>query len=323
MDLLDAHPVTARQLQYVVAVADLGGFRRAAEACHVSQPSLSAQIAQVEAALGLQIFERGRQPARVSAAGAPVLEQARRVLAAMRDLREAARRHADPLHGTLRIGVIPTVCPYLLPDIAPALRRRLPGLTIEWSEDRTHALVRQVASGALDAAVVAVESDLGDLETAVLGRDPFVIAAAPGNRLVQSSSPARVDALDGAEVLLLEDGHCLRDQALAVCARAGAGEPGLRATSLSTLVQMVGASGTRVTLLPAMALPVENRRGQIRVRPFVKNGPGRTLVLAWRRGSAVKIAAARVAEVVARALTHKIRPLRAHRPPRSGGAAAD
>jgi LysR family hydrogen peroxide-inducible transcriptional activator len=302
MNILSLLPVSLRQLQYVVAVADLAGFRRAADACHVSQPSLSAQVAHVEAALGVQIFERNSRGVRTSSAGAALVEQARRVLVAAGELTDLARQLIDPFHGTLRIGVIPTVCPYVLPDLTPALVDAFPDLTVQWSEDRTASLVRQVQDGAIDGAILALESELGSLEYAKVGQDPFVLAAAPGHALVRSGRPASPRVLDGAEVLLLEDGHCLRDQAAGLCARVGAREAGFRATSLSTLVQMVGAS-TGVTLLPSLALPVENRRGQLRVRSFRQPGPGRTLILAWRRGSALRTALERVADVVRQAVS--------------------
>lgn len=308
MDVLGALPVSLRQLQYIVAIADLGGFRRAAEACHVAQPSLSAQVALAEAALGIQLFERNRRGVRVSAAGAPLVDQARRVLVAVRDLGELARQLGDPLGGTLRLGVIPTVCPYLLPEVTPALAAAFPHLSIVWSEERTSRLVRQVQDGSLDGAILALEADVADLEHVDLGRDAFVLAAAPENPLVQANAPATVDVLDGATVLLLEDGHCLRDQALGLCARAGVTEVGFRATSLATLVQMVSASASGVTLLPSLALPVENRRGQLRIRPFAQPGPGRTLALAWRRGSSLRTPLTGVAATIRTTLTRALRP---------------
>jgi LysR family transcriptional regulator, hydrogen peroxide-inducible genes activator len=295
-------PISLRQLQYIVAVADLGGFRRAAEACHVAQPSLSAQVAAAEQALGVQIFERNRRRVRLSAAGAPLIDQARRVLIAARDLRELARQAADPFRGTLRVGVIPTVCPYLLPEVTPVLTRAFPDLSIVWSEEKTSRLVQQVLEGSLDAAILARESPVDDLEHASLCRDAFVIAAAPGHPLVRSKKPAATAALQGATVLLLEDGHCLRDQAFGLCARAGASEVGFRATSLATLVQMVSTSDG-VTLLPSLALPVENRRGQLRIRPFARPGPGRTLIIAWRRGSALRVPLVTIADTIRGALT--------------------
>jgi LysR family hydrogen peroxide-inducible transcriptional activator len=304
MDLLATLPVSLRQLQYIVAVADSGGFRRAADACHVAQPSLSAQIAQAEEALGVQLFERDRRRVRVSAAGAAVVEQARQILVAARDLRELARRLADPYRGALRVGVIPTVCPYLLPEVTPALSRAYPDLSIVWSEERTQPLVRQVKEGSLDGAILALEANIGDLEHAELGHDAFVLAAAPEHPIVQSKKPATPDVLRGATVLLLEDGHCLRDQALGLCGSTGTREAGFRATSLATLVQMVSAS-SGVTLLPSLAVPVENRRGQLRVRSFARPGPGRTLALAWRRGSAVRTALEHVAKTIRHALAER------------------
>jgi LysR family transcriptional regulator, hydrogen peroxide-inducible genes activator len=293
MPLWDTLPFSLRQLQYLVAVADLGGFRRAAEACGVAQPSLSSQVAQVEASLGVQLFERTARGVRQTGAGAGVIARARQLLLAAADLGAAAHEQSDPFTARLRIGVIPTVCPYLLPDVTPALRASFPRLHLLWSEDKTPALLRDVQDGVLDAAILAHDARLARLEHAVIGIDQFVLAAAPDHPAVRARGPATRRVLDGATVLLLEDGHCFRDQALAVCGASGASEGEWRATGLSTLVQMVG-SGTGITLLPSLALPVENRRGQLRTRPF-KDPPSRTLILAWRKGSAHSRALAAVA----------------------------
>jgi len=301
MDVLMPLPVSLRQLQYIVAVADQGSFRRAADACHVAQPSLSAQVAVAERALGVQLFERTGRRVRVPATAAPLVAQARRILTAAGDLRELARQKADPFRGTLRLGIIPTIRPYVLPDITPSLSRDFPHLSINWTEDRTARLVQQMKDGVIDAAVVALEADLRGLAHAPLGWDPFFLAAAPEHPLSQGKKRLTLDSLDGARVLLLDDGHCFRDQALQLCTRAGASETGFRATSLATLVQMVSASGG-VTLLPSIALPVENRRGQLTVRPFAQPGPGRTLALAWRRGSALAVPLQRIAETIRAAL---------------------
>ena len=300
MGLWATLPYSVRQLQYFVAVAELRGFRRAAEACHVSQPSLSAQVARLEQALGVQLFERDARGVRLTAAGEAVLVRAHQVLVAAADVNEAARQQGDPLSGTLRVGVIPTVCPYLLPEVAPALHHALPNLAIVWSEDKTQTLVKQIAEARIDAAIVAHDPRVGGLDSAVLGDDPFVLAAAPGHPLVKSASPAAPAVLEGVTVLLLEDGHCFRDQALAFCGAAGAHEGNLSATGLSTLVQMVGA-GTGVTLLPRMAVAVENRRGQLAVRAFKRPAPTRTIVLAWRKGSALGQPLAAVAGVIRKA----------------------
>jgi LysR family hydrogen peroxide-inducible transcriptional activator len=172
------HPVTLRQLQYLVAVAEARSFRRAAEACRVSQPSLSAQVAEAERALGVRVFERDRRRVIVTPAGEAVLARARRVLLEADDLLDEARRAADPLCGTLRLGVLPTIGPYLLPTVAPALRRAFPKLVLLWSEDKTAALVARISAGDLDAAVVARESDLDDLAQLPVRSDPFLLAAA-------------------------------------------------------------------------------------------------------------------------------------------------
>lgn len=312
MAIWDTAPYSLRQLQYLVAVADLGGFRRAAVACGVSQPSLSAQVAQVERVLGVQVFERSARGVRVTAAGEAVLGRARQVLLATGDLNETARQQGDPLSGTLRIGVIPTVCPYLLPEIAPALNRALPNLAIVWSEDKTDTLVKQIADARLDAAIVARDPRIDGLDSAPIGDDPFVLAAAPGHRLMKGTAPASPSVLDGATVFLLEDGHCFRDQALAFCGTTGAHAAGLSATGLSTLVQMVG-SGQGVTLLPQMAVAVENRRGQLAVRSFKAPAPTRSLILAWRKGSALKRPLDAVAGVLAQLFPVNRRAAKVHR----------
>jgi LysR family hydrogen peroxide-inducible transcriptional activator len=208
------------------------------------------------------------------------------VLLEAEDLSEAARRHVDPLAGTLRLGIIPTIGPYLLPEIDPALRGAFPRLTLLWTEDKTSVLVQRIECGELDAAFLALEADLGDLEHEVVGRDPFVLATAKDHRLAHGSRPVRVDDLSDEHVLLLDEGHCFRDQALDLCSKAGAEEMGFRATSLATLAQMT-AAGSGVTLLPELAVEVENRRGQLAIRPFSKPVPHRTIVLAWRRRSAL------------------------------------
>lgn len=301
MDLRTALPVSLRQLQYIVAVAELGGFRRAADVCQVAQPSLSAQVALAEDSLGVQIFERTRRRVRVTEAGAPLVEQARRILVAAGDLRELARQKANPFRGTLRVGIIPTVSPYMLPDLSPSLARAFPDLTILWSEERTRTLVRQAHEGAIDAAIVALEAELTGLEHAVLGRDPFLLATAPSHPLSKRKRPATLDDLRSEHVLLLEDGHCLRDQAMALCRQSGASELGFRATSLATLVQMTSA-GAGVTLLPSIAVAVENRNRQLVTRRFSKPHPGRTLVLAWRKGSALAVPLTTIADAMRAAI---------------------
>src|SRR5437899_2391798 len=186
---LGAHPLTVRQLQYVVAVAETRSFRRAAESCFVSQPSLSAQIADLEGALNVKLFERDRRGVLLTAAGAELVERARRVLVDLEDLLEAARHHVDPLAGTLRVGVIPTIGPYLLPEIDPALRKAYLRLRLLWTEEKTEVLVQRIEHGELDAAFLALEADLGDLEHEVIGLDPFVLAVPEAHELARARRP--------------------------------------------------------------------------------------------------------------------------------------
>lgn len=298
---LKTRPLTVRQLQYVVAVAEHKSFRVAAQHCCVSQPALSAQVAELEQALGLRLFERDRRRVLVTAAGEAIVARARQLLVQVDDLLEAARRYADPLTGTLRLGVIPTIGPYVLPEIDPALRRRFGRLTLVWAEDKTASLVQGIARGELDGAILALEASLGELEYAVLAKDAFVLAVGHGHRLARGKGPVRMRDLEGEHVLLLDEGHCFRDQALALCAQAGVQEMGFRATSLATLAQMA-AAGTGITLLPQISLDVENRRGQLALRRLDKPEPYRTLVLAWRRSSALKPSMQALAQAASEAL---------------------
>jgi LysR family hydrogen peroxide-inducible transcriptional activator len=288
---------TLRQLQYAVAVAETLSFRRAAERCGVSQPSLSAQLAQLEESLGVRLFERDRRRVLATAAGKEIAQRARMILRDADDLAALARRSADPLAGTLRLGVIPTISPYLLPRLTAALRRAHPELTALWTEDKTEVVIARLEAGDLDAALVALEAEIGDVEREIVARDPFVLATARGHPLCDGDRPVKAADLHQARVLLLDDGHCFREQALAVCARAEARELEFRATSLSTLAQMV-AGGAGVTLLPEMAVPLEAARAELAVRPLADPAPGRTIALVWRKrsplGPALRLLAATI-----------------------------
>lgn len=278
------HPFTLRQLQYVVAVATTRSFRGAATLCHVSQPSLSSQIAQVESTLGAALFERDRRGVLLTPAGEDLVERARALLRDADDLVATSQRYADPLSGTLRVGVIPTISPYVLPDVAPVLRKSFPRLSLIYREDKTQTLVEKLEEGELDTALLALEANLGDLAHEIILDDPFVLAVARSHRFAERKKPVTMNDLEGENVLLLDDGHCLREQALSFCQRAKTEELEFRATSLGTLCQMV-AGGAGVTLLPTLAVPIENRRGNFAVLPFSKPRPGRTLVLAYRQTS--------------------------------------
>lgn len=281
---MNNHDFSLRQLQYAVAVADTGGFRRAAERCHVSQPALSAQLAALEAVLGVRLFERDRGGVLPTQAGELLVARARRVLAEADDLTSAALGLGDPLSGTVRLGVIPTISPYLLPEATPEVRARCPRLSVVWTEDRTDPLLSALREGKLDGMLVAQVPAVAELEQERIVDDPFVLAAPRGHPLARARGPAHLRDLEGETMLLLEDGHSLRDQALALCNRGHANEAAFRATSLPTLVQMV-LGGAGITLLPAMAVEVENRRGALVVRRFGDPPPSRSIVLAWRKQS--------------------------------------
>ena len=275
------HLFTLRQLQYAVAVAESLSFRKAAERCHVSQPPLSAQIAQMEETLGVQLFERDRRRVLITERGREIIDRARRVLQQIDDIAEAGRCAADPLAGSLKIGVIPTISPYFVPRLSAELRKDFPQLTVFWREDKTQPVMRQLDDGTLDAALLALEAAGSEMEHEVIGSDPFVLATPYGHPLGTKQSPASLSELKDATVLLLDDGHCFREQSLAVCSRARARELEFRATSLSTLAQMV-AGGSGVTLLPELAIAAEITHASLSVRRFRPPAPQRTIALVWR-----------------------------------------
>ncbi len=275
-----------RQLECAVAVADRGSFRGAALAVGISQPALSAQIQALEALLGVQLFERDRRSVLITPAGEEVIAQARLGLVAIDGVRDAARKRGEPLVGPLRLGVIPTVAPYWLPALLPEVRRRFPRLELVLREDQTARLLAQLDEGKLEIALLALPAP-GDVTTAPIAREEFVLAAPRSSPLAKRGKKLAESDLDDQTVLLLEDGHCLRDQALAVCARGGAHESlAVRATSLPTLEQMV-AGGMGVTLLPeAAAASLVIANGPVVTARFKAPVPGRTLGLAWRTSSA-------------------------------------
>jgi len=278
---------TIRQLESLVAVADLGSFRKAAASLGISQPALSASVQGAEQVLGLQVFERDRRAVLITPAGEEVVGRARLALASVDAVGEAARRRGEPLVGPLRLGVIPTIAPYWLPSLLPGVRKRYPRLELVLREDQTARLLAQLDAGQLDIALLALPVP-GDFTTTPIAVENFLVAAPRGAAILKRHHGRLSEHdLDDQIVLLLEDGHCLRDQALAVCERSGAVEAmEVRATSLPTLVQMV-AGGLGITLLPeAAAGALVQARGPVQVVPLQKPEPGRTVGLAWRTSSA-------------------------------------
>lgn len=280
------HPFSLRQLQYIVAVADELSFHRAAARCAVSQPSLSVQLAQVEDALGVVLFERSRKKVILTMAGREVVELARKLLVDADELVRVAKRIGDPFAGTIRLGVIPTISPYLLPTITPPLRKAFPRLRIAWTEDKTSVLTKKLGEGELDGAVLALEAEVFDVASEVIASDPFVLVTRPGHPLAGKKSPVAEAELQTEELMLLDEGHCFREQALAACGTP-AREGEFRATSLSTLVQMV-AGGAGITLIPMIAVATEVKRARLHVRPVAGRAAHRTIAMIWRKGSVVE-----------------------------------
>jgi len=292
--------MTLRDLEYLVALAETRHFGRAAERCHVSQPTLSAQIRKLEDSLGVALVERRPRKVALTVAGEAVVERARRMLRDAEDIQALGRASQDPLAGQLRVGFIPTLGPYLLPRIAPRIARALPKLQLMLYEYQTASLVERTVRGELDLAILALPADTKGLVTRSLFAEAFLVAMPEHHRL---TAKKRVKASDlrGEKLLLLEEGHCLRDQALEVCARVGTEEQDFRATSLETLRQMV-AAGLGLTLLPRLAAegPFASARGLV-VRPFAPPSPNRVIGAAWRRSSSRGKAIAAVCDLIERA----------------------
>lgn len=276
---------TLRQLRYLVAVAEQGHFGRAAEECHVSQSTLSAGIQELETGLGVTLIDRGHRQVALTPLAEDIVLRARAVLQAAEELVDAAETGKQPLSGLLRLGVIPTIGPYLLPSALRRLRVAFPRLRLYLREEQTARLLDLLAGGKLDAAIIALPYDTAGLSTMILAEDRMFVACPPTHRFAKEASIGADDLL-GERLLLLEDGHCLRDHALTACRLApGRSNEDLQGTSLGTLVQMV-ASGLGLTLLPEMAVAVETRREPDVVAVAITGGtPLRRIALVWRPGS--------------------------------------
>ena len=288
-----------RDLQYLVALAETRHFGRAALRCHVSQPTLSAQLRKLEEFLGVTLIERRPRRVGLTPAGEAVVERARRMLRDAEDIRALARASQDPLGGQLKLGLIPTLGPYLLPRVAPRIAKALPKLQLMLHEYQTAPLVERVVQGELDVAILALPADTKGLVTRSLFAEAFLVAM-PENHRLTARKRLKIGDLSGEKLLLLEEGHCLRDQALEVCERAGTGEQDFRATSLETLRQMV-AAGLGITLLPRLAAegPFASARG-LTVRPFSPPAPARDIAAAWRRSTSRSAAITAVCDITAR-----------------------
>ena len=274
--------ITLRQLRYFEALASQGHFGRAAEVCSVSQPALSMQIKELEGQLGMALFERAARQVRLTAFGEDFAGHARQVLRGAEELGEMARKAQEEFSGRLRLGVIPTIAPYLLPRVFKALAATYPRLDIQVRETVTSKLLAELDEGRLDTAIVALPISEPSFEEVRLFEESFVLVRPEGDSDLPIPS---ADSLSRMRLLLLEEGHCFRDQALSVCSLPQVRpRDGFDASSLSTLVQMVGA-GMGVTLIPEMAVPVETRSAAVALARFAAPEPTRTVGMVWRKSS--------------------------------------
>ena len=290
--------ISLKQLRYFAAVAQFEHFGKAAEYCNVTQPALSMQVRELESSFGLKLFERRQQGAQLTNVGEEILARAQQILAAVRDLDDFAHHRGEVLTGRLRLGVIPSLAPYILPPLLPLLRDKYRDLDLRIRETQTQTLVDELVDGQLDVLLLALPIEHAEIMTAALFEDRFLLAAPTGwqgaggrtktggrGKRERAEMRASPELLEGGRLLLLEEGHCLRDQALAFCQlRQIDNLDTFGASSLSTIVQMI-ANGMGLTLLPEISLGVEAKHDGIQVMPFEAPEPSRSVGLAWRTSS--------------------------------------
>jgi LysR family transcriptional regulator, hydrogen peroxide-inducible genes activator len=272
--------LTLRQLRYLEALARHGHFGRAAEECAVSQPALSMQIRELERGLGVDLLERRQGATLLTEVGAEIARRAGLILTATRDLADCARHSDRLLSGSLRLGVIPTLAPYVLPRVLPELQRQHPEVRLDLLETQTKTLLIELSHGRLDLILLALPLDKPELETLHLFNDRFLLAV-PADDPLPERARVTVRDVNARRLVLLEEGHCLREQALTFCKRRGDANTGFGATSLATIMQMV-ASGYGVTLVPEVAIDAEVRDERVKLRRFAEPQPQRSIGLAWR-----------------------------------------
>jgi LysR family hydrogen peroxide-inducible transcriptional activator len=292
-----------KDLKYLVALADTGHFGKAADRTFVSQPTLSAQLKKLEEYLGVKLVERQPKNVQLTDVGKQVVMRARRMLNDGDEIVALARNNADPFAGRLKVALIPTIGPYLLPRVMPKLRKALPNLSLMLYEYQTESLLKRLRDGEIDLGIMALPAAQDGIESRKLYEEDFTVAL-PNNHPLGAKSTIKVQDLKGHTLLLLEDGHCLRDQALEVCSRVDVREAeDFRATSLETLRQMVVA-GLGITLLPEFAVdtPFGSQRG-LAIRRFAKPAPSRTVGAVWRKSSTRAPAIDAVCDVVDRVMT--------------------
>lgn len=274
-----------RALQYFVKLAELKHFSKAAEACFVSQPTLSTQIRKLEEELGVSLVERAPRKVMLTPIGEDIAHRAKHVLRDIEHIKGAARRSKDPETGNIKLGLFPTLAPYLLPHVIPVIRKRYPELRLQLAEEKTEDILNMLDQGLLDAGLLALPVEDSGMDMEILFDEPFVTAM-PASHPLSDKQLITMQDLAGEELLLLEEGHCLRQHALAVCELAGAHERvDFNATSMETLRQMVAADAG-VTLMPVLSVkPPIPFTDNIVLRPFAEPAPSRTIVLVWRSSS--------------------------------------
>lgn len=284
-----------RDLKYLLALAEYRHFGKAAKACSVSQPTLSIQLKKLEQALGVQLFERGQKKVLITAPGLRIVEQAKHVLGAMNELERLAKLANDPFSTELHLGLIPSLGPYLLPHILPGIKQQLPNLTLYLYEDKTETLLTQLNQGALDAVILALPVQHKGMTSKILFKEPFFLVM-PISHPLHYSKALHLNDLSHDNLLLLEEGHCLRDQALEVCHKKSnlKEKTNYRATSLETLRHMV-AGGAGITLFPLLAL---EDHPLIINKPLIAPMPERKIGILWRKDSALETCCKKLATLI-------------------------
>jgi LysR family hydrogen peroxide-inducible transcriptional activator len=301
--------MTLQELKYLVALADHGHFGKAAEACFITQSTLSTQIKKLEDFLGVTLFDRSLKRVTPTPTGKEILAAARNIVEESERIRALAKHAQDPMTRTLNLGVIPTLGPYYLPHALTLIRAKHPGLRLLLREEMTPQILEHLADGKLDAGLLALPVSDDALRVEPLFYEPFY-AALPADHALTQQATLKVADIMREKLLLLDEGHCLRDQALDVCGVGSAGREEVRATSLETLRQMVGM-GLGLTLLPALAVDAAPRisKKSVAVRPFKQPAPGRTIGLVWRKRAPFPETFERLAQTLKSALPAGVDPV--------------
>jgi len=294
-----------RDLEYLIALEELKHFRKAADRCFVSQPTLSGQIKKLEEELNVQLMERSSRKVIFTPAGLDIVAKAKTILLEAKSLKEIAKSHNEPMRGTLHIGLIPTVAPYLLPLIVPVMKEAFPDLELYLHENQTQTLIKQLEEGELDCLMLALMPDMEQFNQLVLYDEPLELALSDKHAW-SNQRHISLQELSGEHVLMLADGHCLRDQALGFCFAAGAIEDNsFKATSLETLRHMISAENG-VTLLPQLAIPLNRNQAGVKYIPFEPPVPSRQIVLLSRNNSARQACFDKLAEVINKAVQTRL-----------------